>query len=272
MGLGNCLNLLARGIQVEAHDPASFETKKPALLAQLGEFERVLIRATPPAMLSISPEAHPAVQQVPSILFHGYHPDFCYLAETGPLSRGPTGHYHSAIAYAAFRCGLDEREAAALFNGRTYEQLGYFDVWDSERARIVAQFRHYGLDIAQAFVDWSRQGPFMYTLNHPRIGLLLGLARVILEANGRTVAKTSLLPHDNLANGPWLPVYPEIGARLGVEGNYVFKSGASYRTYELGEYIARCFAAYREAPEARPENPQYLAMIQRAIDYVSATR
>jgi hypothetical protein len=269
LGLGNCLNLLARGTTVEVHDPVSFQANKEALFAGLGEYELVLIRAAPPALRTIPLEAHPSVVQVPTVMFHGYHPDFCYLADTGPLSRGATGHYHSAIAYAAFQCGLDEKATSALFNRRVYEQLGYFDAWDVERERMLANYAKYDLDIGQAFVDWSRNGPFMYTLNHPRIQVLRDIARIILARAGVAVAGTSFLPHDNLANGPCLPVYPEIGARLGVEGDYFFKSGASYRTFDLDEYIARSFAAYREDPGAKPTNQQYLPTLQRAIDYIS---
>jgi hypothetical protein len=272
IGLGNCLNLLAQQTRVDVYDPVTFEEERPALLARLGDYVELVVRTNAPELRAFPKHVRRAIRQVPSLLFHGYHPDFCYLAESGPLSGGPLGHYHSAIAYAAFHCGLDEGQARELFRGEVYEQLGYYDAWGVERDRIVAHFDMWGFDIRQSFVDWTRDGPFMYTTNHPRIAVLRDIARMLLEHTGEPATKTALLPHDNLANGPCLPVYPEIGARIGLQGDYVFKSGGTYRTFGLEEFIAGCFAVYRAHPELRANYASYGEKIQRAIEYVSSTR
>jgi hypothetical protein len=273
IGLGNCLNLLSQRARVDVYDPVSFEAAGPALLARLGDYRQLLVRANAPEMRAFPSHVRRAVRQVPSVLFHGYHPDFCYLAESGPLSQGPLGHYHSAIVYAAFQCGLDEAQARDLFNGEVYEKLGYYDAWSVERARTISEFELWGFDIRQHFVDWTRDGPFMHSTNHPRIAVLRDLARMLLEQAGEPAAKTALLPHDNLAGGPCLPVYPEIGLRLGVEGNYVFKNGGvAYRTFGLEEFIARSFEVYRGQPELGASYPGYEATIQRAIDLVASRR
>ena len=70
---------------------------------------------------------------LPHLWFQGYHPDLCYLAGKGPLSRGAAGPYHSAIAWSAWRAGLDEQQTLALYNANTYEALGYLSAWDGAR-------------------------------------------------------------------------------------------------------------------------------------------
>jgi hypothetical protein len=271
IGLGNCLNLLSDKVSVEAFDPASFKQHEAAILSRLPSYEKVLVLAAQPGTRMIEPDRHPDVWQVPGMVFHGYHPDLCYLADSGPLADGLLqSAYHSAIAYAAWRNGLDVQQALRLYRNDIYEKLGYFDVWDSERDRLLKFFTAYGFDMSQAFVEWSRSGAFMYSCNHPKIHCLRDLAAAILERAGHVPLKTGAMPHDNLANGPYFPVYPEIGARLGVKGDHGFKPAGSYELVGLEGYVSASFALYEANRDARPSYAPYFEMIERAIQVVAA--
>ena len=60
---------------------------------------------------------------------------------------------------------------------------------------------------------------------HPKIDCLNDLARAIIRRAGLPLTNSLSRPPDNLATGPVFPVYPEIGRRLGVAGDYLFKLG-----------------------------------------------
>ena len=235
----------------------------------LDQYERILIAPVVEQRLGLDFGIHPRVWRVPHVMFHGYHPDLCYLAETGPLSTGPLGHYHSVLAYAAFRCGLNERRAATLYREDVFETLGYFDTWDTERETLLNNYERMGFDLGPSFAKWSGNGPFMHTINHPQITCLRDLACIILKRAGIERAANRFIPHDNLAQGPIFPVYPEIGSRLGVNGNFFFKPGGRYRFLDLGQYLNACFEIYRRFPEERPTIKRYEEKIAKAIQMVT---
>ena len=86
----------------------------------------------------------------------------------------------------------------------------------------------------------------MYSINHPRIACVRDVARCVLARAGIQAVYDDALPQDNLANGPIFPVYPEIGARLGVQGSLLFKLGGAYRFLRLADYVEASFRLYRD--------------------------
>jgi hypothetical protein len=271
IGLANCLNLLCDGIDVEFHDPAGFTRNRAAIIARLPEFERILVAPQLEKSYGIDFTGLDTVWRIPTITFDAYHPDICYLVNDGKSLKGALGDYHSLIAYAAFRKGLDEAQALSLYNERVYAALGYFDRWDAARARLLDLFRHHGFEIAAQYVNWSRDGAFMYSFNHVRIHCLRDVALQILKRAGLQVQDSGLLPHDNLANGPIYPIYPEIGSRLGAPGSYRFKLGGKYQCIGLEDFVAASFDLYRTtgAAEIRPE---YARMFEHALSTIEAMR
>lgn len=261
MGLANCLNLICPSIDVEFHDPSGFIREREKIMARLPSFERILVAPQLEKTLELDLSGHDTAWRVPTINFDGYHPDICYLLQAGKSLKGPLGDYHSLIAYAAFRSGFDEAGTIQLFNERMYASLGYFDRWDQARTRMLEVFRSHGLDIANRYVHWSRNGPFMYSFNHVRIHCLRDIALTILERAGIDAQLVDFLPHDNLANGPVYPIYPEIAERVGAQGNYLFKPGGRYQCIGLQEFITASFELYRSAGdvEIRPEYARSLA-------------
>lgn len=270
MGLANCLNLSCDQVEVEYYDPAGFRAQSSALLKRMGEFDRILVAPQLEDDLAAHVKRCPSAWIVPTITFDAYHPDLCYLMEAGKALKGPMGDYHSLIAYAAFRSGCTAQDARLLYREAVYLELGYFDRWDRARASLLDAFRHRGFALDARYVGWSRNEPFMYSVNHPRIHCVRDVARSILERAGLEAAYSDALPHDNLANGPIFPVYPEIASSLSVSGSYLFKRGGQYSFLRLPEFVDASFELYRD--RAISIHPKYEQSLGLAMQVVEASR
>lgn len=271
MGLGNSLNLLCDDIDVEYYDPASFRKQAKAILHRMQSYDRILVAPQLEHELGEEWAGNAKVWRVPTISFNAYHPDICYLLESGSALKGPLGDYHSLIAYAAFVCGLSEARALGLYRESIYDSLGYFQRWDQARTALLENFAGHGFDISARFIDWSRRGPFMYSFNHPRVHCVRDVAETILARAGLGATYRDALPHDNLANGPIFPVYPEIAARLGVEGSHLFKLGGKYQFIQLDEFVSESFRIYRDKPRVGIR-PEFARMLDKAVDTIRAVQ
>jgi hypothetical protein len=269
MGLGNSLNLLSDDIDVEYYDPGGFRKQASSIRGRLRDYDRILVAPQLERELGEEWVGHAKVWRIPTISFNAYHPDICYLLESGSAVKGPLGDYHSLIAYAAFECGLSETSTLTLYRESMYDSLGYFQRWDHARSTLIENFTRNGMDIAAKFVDWSRTGPFMYSFNHPRVHCVRDVAEAILTRAGLDSIYRDALPHDNLANGPIFPVYPEIAARLGVEGSHLFKLSGKYQFIRLEEFISESFHIYRGNPRIGIR-PEFARMLDKAMDSIKA--
>ncbi len=263
-GLSNCLELLCPELVVTTVNVLRAQEELEAISSKLRGYDKVIVGSsmlTEPTELCRSVSAAvsdlPNFVRCPEIWFSGYHPDSCLLALEGPLAENTQIGWHSAIVYAAYRAGLDRHAAAELFCESVYRELGYLDCWAVARDEIFKEFDEHGLDIREEFVQWSRRGPFMHTANHPKIGVLMGLARVLLRKFGLPITECGIVPHDNLVNGAVFPVYPEIASVLGVQGSLLFKRGGRYRLIELEPYIERSFEIYKNAEGVEPSFEYY---------------
>ena len=146
--LAECLKGLngevyAKGIELHLSGlEARFKQRDPELHAALSWYDCILVQ--PPYVPMISdyfPDLFARVQLFPALSFSAYHPDLVYLHvnSTKTFMLGPLGHYNSAIAFWGFSNGLSAAETVELFNGWTYETLGYFDFWQSSRQALLAQ-------------------------------------------------------------------------------------------------------------------------------------
>lgn len=245
VGLANCLQAQASGIEVSPLDPGKFKAQRWRANAEMRGYDRLLIY---PAIQSEVPKAKVerigSHVQLPIITFRGYHPDLIYLHNRGRPLGGPISHYHSAIAFACYLQGIGPKEATSYYNGQFFERCGYHDIWSGERDRLIAEFAAAGLDIRRHFLDWGRGSAFMYSYNHPRIRPLYDMASALLESLDLPPRRSDLIPHDNLANSAIFAIYPEIGENVGVQGQYEFRAAGNYRSIGLAEYIDRCFALY----------------------------
>lgn len=245
-GLTNSLNLLAPGIEVEPMGIWGYRDNMAAVTQTLSQYDRVLalpeVLDTPGADFST---AH-KVDQIPGILFRAYHPDLCYATSGGEVLKGPADAYHSMIVIAAFNRGLSVDDTLRLFNFKSYETCGYFDLWPSESEALLASFRAIDIDLSSDLRRWATTSAFMYSINHVRIGCLYDIARAYLRGENIPIIDSDVLPPDNLAQGACFPVYPEIGERLGVEGSYAFKRQDSYRRFTLEEFVRGSFDLYAD--------------------------
>lgn len=270
MGLANCLDLLCDEIEIEHYHPAGFTKAREDVLDRLDTFESILVATQLEHLL---PEQHrddARLLRVPTMGFDAYHPDICYLEDAqGDAVKGPMGDYHSLIAFAAFGKGLSATETLSLFCDDVYARMGYYERWDRAKRALLGRYRDAGLALDRHFTGWSRNDAFMYSINHVRIHCLRDLATVILEQAGKPVARREMLPHDNLAFGPVYPIYPEIGARLGVPGSYDFKPGTQYGFIGLNQFVAESFDLYRAVAGARVRS-ELLPVWERACATVEA--
>lgn len=271
LGLANSLNLLTDEVRVEHYDPAGFRNNSDDVLRRWDAYDRVLVA---PQLLSLLPDEFAGsekIWKIPTISFNAYHPDICHLRSEGKAFKGPLGDYHSCLAYAAFQLGLSVDEACRLYNETTYAQLGYLDRWNAAKKQLLDSFAEEGLDLRLQFANWSRNGAFMYSGNHVRIHCLVDVAKAILGRAGKKVAYETAIPHDNLMNGPVFPIYPEIGAQLGVQGNYLFKIGGKYEFIRLPEFLAESFDLYSRQPEVAVF-AQHAHLVDRALGFVGSRK
>jgi hypothetical protein len=265
MGLASSLQLLCDGLDVEYHDPSSFTKHQERLLDVLDTFDRVVIAPWVETVLGMSLGHQPNVWRLPAFQFSAYHPDLCNLSIVG----GPLRGNHSALAYAAFKAGLDVSQTLQLYRESTYDAMGFFDQWDRTRDEFLHRYAKAGIDLSGAFVDWARAGPFAYTPGHPKIACLRDIAKAALRRDGLRVRDTDLLPHDVMANAVVYPVYPEIASRLGARGDYRFKLPGQYRLIGLEAFVRESHAFYEATPELAPTAP-YLPVIERALAVIGS--
>ncbi|MFV0279283.1 MAG: WcbI family polysaccharide biosynthesis putative acetyltransferase [Rhodoblastus sp.] len=213
----------------------------------------------------------PDVAPIPSIVFSGFHPDTIYILDPtrgGYPVEGPTGPYHSAIALYAFLRGMSVEQTIALFGEPLFEALGYFDVWQDSAREFLDLAAASDLDLSAELVRWSRSGPFMYSMNHPKAHVLFDVAKALLTRAGLNTAPVEFSDFavDDIVRGVVFPVYPEIAERYGHRGSYLFKR-SNYRLSrnigqfdDLAAYIAGSFAVYAKHQRAQ-------LMVPRMIDW-----
>ena len=165
---------------------------------------------------------------VPSIEFDAFHPDLTLV--TRRSSDAILDIHCSAIGVWAFEHRIPIQKAVRLFCEPTFRALGYLDLW----APAVATLRQYFAgtfaehDFEEFFLSARRMGCFMHMINHPRVELLVQLARYAareLDLPVRWTIADGELP-DGLRDVIW-PLYPEIADALGLPGGgYGWRLGA----------------------------------------------
>ena len=223
--------------------------------------------ARPPELRRLDPEALAAVPArcvfFPAVQFTGFQPDAVRRSGDGLVSL--VGEWHSALIMAAWRMGLPEARAEELFNAYIYGALGYFDEHAKASQFLLEQASKLGWDLSAELRAWP--APFVHTPNHPRIGVMMDLARGLCARLGLDPGPHAPPPPDPFAPlGAW-PIYPEIGKRLGVAGEMSFVNVVeSGRTYPLDEAIAWYYAVYDKAP------PEALAAVDRVDEVIAMLR
>ena len=261
VGLANCLTLLCPEVTIEACHIWRFKAEQEAWIRRLPEFDELIVTPEFESVGSLDFSARSNVTYVPTFFFRAFHPDITTLFCGGKAIQTPMHDYHSVIVFAAYKHGLSESRAAQLFSAEFLRMIDFGSIWAVEKQALLANFRASGFELKNDFVRWMRDGPFMHTINHPKIGALYDIARQIVAKIGvKTVTESALRPHDNLLVGPIWPIYPEIADELGLPGgSYLFKGLGSYRQFNLNEFIAGSYSAYRayDADDLNSIDPHY---------------
>jgi len=260
--LSACLRLMAPNVPVQLY-LALTAAETPAVDAD------VVFRQRNRRTVWIPQELAPNEILYPRISFNAFHPDSVTIAgPPGPVP-APLGDYHSSLVLYAWHLGLGVSETERLFCEPVFERLNFFDRWEPAKYTLLEEGRAVAFPLEAMFSGWTSRGRFMHTTNHTALFVMADLARALLERAGVPAAFAGWADHVNdpmLDKAVW-PIYPEIGSRLGLPGAYAFKAqnapGATdWTMFDLGEFIARSFEAYRQMPtEAlatpRLENPAY---------------
>lgn len=191
---------------------------------------------------------------VPPFNFYGYHPDALGIgALPTPLEQGS---WHSRIVASSWLAGLGVADTVARFTAQTFDSLGYFDMFEADRARIETHYRDTtGIDIAPLFDEWCADGCFMYCPPHPRAATFFDVFHAVMLRAGLVSDVPEATRHhhrdtfeDYMVTGILWPLYPELAEHLRIPQPYPnWRLGTRMSTGEeldLPTYVARCHALY----------------------------
>lgn len=187
----------------------------------------------------------------PMIWFNGFHPDLVFARGPTDLIPSPLAHCNSSLALYGWLHEMSISQTARLFCEAVYEKLNFFGYWDVAKRAFFEACEAAGTPLESAFGRWGSRGRFMHTVNHPILSVVADVSRELAERarlSPAVAAPEEYLP-DHLIAGPIWPIYPEIGARLGLHGTYSFKvpdgaAGDAPVILDLEAFIQGSFESY----------------------------
>lgn len=236
-----------------------------ALIADLKGFDHVFSHEVPLTVgaglyVRDIPDVASSYVEIPVIVFPAFHPDLVYITITlrGQPSFliSPLGPYNSAIALFAYKRGLRAEEALRLYTPQVYERLGYFDMWPDSQAGLLQAGKAANLPLDDVFASWTRQGCFMHSINHAKIGPLGDVAELLLKKVGVRPACRNFRPYvpDPAQLDAIWPVYPEVAERYGIAGSTIFKrpdyavkDGRKFLTHD--DFVRESFKSFGYFPK-----------------------
>lgn len=210
-----------------------------------------------------------AIVVMPPFTFPGFHPDMSYVKRVGGGYLGPSSDYSSVLAVYGFLAGLTPAETRNLYRAEIYEALG----WNFSAAvtALISRYAEFGLDVQGLLPAWLSDGPFMTTINHPRLRPVADVTRLALEKVGLTLRPGNVADYvvDPIFTEIW-PVPPGF-AISGRPGGPLYKlrglaSGADGGTpvfLDLDSYIDRVFGALSDAKSDEIVFPAFQTMSKK---------
>ena len=266
IGVADCLRQLCLDIEVVGHSWGSIGSVEQAnalakdLLAcdlvfsqftkrpDYGDLRTANLRELCPRMLLF-----------PKVLFTGFHPDLVGVQGV----HTPLGVCHSNLIIAARLLDLPTGRVADLFNAYIYAVAGYFDEFDKAETYLLQSAASTDVPLEQALPEWRAHGVFVHVPSHPTIDALYSIAERLARRAGLESQAPGDVPPDRLAHSVVWPLYPEIGARLGLKGGLQFKpAGADAPVVELDEMIERSYRAYLRCDPSALLTPAITALCE----------
>jgi hypothetical protein len=168
------------------------------------------------------------------------------------------GAFHPDLVWG-WKHGLDCDQILVRFNRQTMIALGYTRQWAAAVDALRVDVNRTDIDFASLFLPLRRGDPFMLASNHPRIEVLIGIARQIASRLGSSDERLSfpwsqVLPDWLLANAQVWPIYPAVAEALGVRGGFVWRH-SNGRLLSLAEFVSESLDAYRSVDPADVKVP-----------------
>jgi hypothetical protein len=194
--------------------------------------------------------AVPRFHLLPTFYFGGFHPDTVAIRLDHVPAEGPTGGLQSRIVTAAFLAGLAADETVPLFNSLVFARLGYFGAIAEHGALLLEKYAAYGIDLSAPLARWLADGCFMHSVNHPKMRVMLDLARVACAIMGLPpeAEPDAASLHDPMRPFSTHPFLPDIAARAGMAPEGVFRDTLPAAAMPLDTFVARSFQALRRVP------------------------
>ena len=160
---------------------------------------------------------------IPTFYYPAYHPDLVHAFIEGGVLQSAMTDYSSALVLYGWLNDLSVADTLRLFCEAVYDHLTYFDYAEQSRRYLIEAGARSEIDMIPLMAEWSKRGCFAHSVDHPKLFVSSSIVRARFWNNpGVKLAMTHPedFIHDALADGPVSgPVYPEIGARFGIEGN-----------------------------------------------------
>ncbi len=202
------------------------------------------------------------VLYVPNVRFFGFHPDILHVhfADGGILQTGAAGPYNSAIVLAGWKLGLTEEQIVARFTRETCAALGYSTFWDQALVELKRRVDLSDFAWDEVYLPLVRGTAFMLTDNHPRLDVMVHLARLVgdrLGADAEAIAFPweQVIPDGLLATSEVWPVYPGVAEPLGLRGGHVWRTAAG-ELLDLPTFVRRSLETYRIVDPASLAAPE----------------
>ena len=210
----------------------------------------------PVPSMSSKPLATANVLRLPQFSFSGFHPDMTYAVDgRGAIVKCLSSDYHSQIVLWSWKNGMAVDEAARLFSDDTFCQLGYVGSWSGSVLSLRKRFESCDLDFRLLWQHVQRYCPFMHTFNHPKLLVLVEMAKQIAVKLGADTSVWFEPIHEILTDelaGTYWPIYPPIAGRYGITGSYRWKFNSTFFR-SLDEYIAFAYKSYSDQKVDRNE-------------------
>lgn len=198
----------------------------------------------------------------PAVHFTGFHPDAVLGSSRDGLG-SLIGEWHSALILAGYLRGLPPERTEDLFNAYVYGVLGYFDEYAKAEQFLHMRAGQVEWDLGPDLDAWRAASPFVHLPNHPKIEVMMSLARKLCVKLGLDFDADAPAPADPFDRfGDW-PIYPEVGKRLGAPGEMRFVSPFEQgRAFDLQGAIRWFYAAYAKAPDETLRSARLESILQ----------